>query len=232
MHTNNSYKNHYKNIFAVINQINKYKAKIYDHCIYPLIIIKRTHNYIKNFHPTNIKNIFRENIMFFENDDKSCTVIDLYLNSRIFLGYEDSYNYYDIDIDKILLFKKSDNEYIIRYNDVNRMKVVPLQLKIFNFYNELNTFANNNRVIFIYNDDKEFFRKCREIWNKIAELIGINDPRDFVETDLDYDHDEFITVDVCKNTSFIVEGNYRNKLVIVLHSVFNGYLQKSSVLHR
>ena len=86
--------------------------------------------------------------------------------------------------------------------------------------------------MYIHNDDKELFRKCREIWNKIAELIGINDPRDFVETDLDYHHDEFITVDVCKNTSFIVEGNYRNKLVIVLHSVFNGYLQKSSVLHR
>ena len=46
------------------------------------------------------------------------------------MGYEDSYNYYYIDIDKILLFKKSDNEYIIRYNDVNRMTVVPLQLKI------------------------------------------------------------------------------------------------------
>ena len=83
----------------------------------------------------------RENIMFFENDHKSCTVIDLYLNHRTFLGYEDSYNYYDIDVDKILLFKKSDNEYIIRYNDVNRMTVAPLQLKINNFYNELNTFA-------------------------------------------------------------------------------------------
>ena len=68
----------------------------------------------------------RENIMFFENDDKSCTVIDLYLSHRKFLGYEDSYNYFDVDVDKILLFKKSDNEYIIRYNDVNRMKVAPL----------------------------------------------------------------------------------------------------------
>ena len=173
-----------------------------------------------------------EKILFFETDDKSCTAINLYLNHRIFLGYEDSYNYYDIDVDKILLFKKSDNEYIIRYNDVNKMMIVPLQLKIKNFYNELNTFANNNRVMFIYNDDKEFFRKCREIWNKITELIGINDPRDFVETDSDYDDDEFIMVDVCKNTSFIVEGNYRNKLVIVLYSVFNGYLQKSLVQHR
>ena len=130
----------------------------------------------------------KENIMFYENNDESCTMVDLNLNDR-FLGYKDSCNYYDIDVDKILLFKKSDNEYIIRYNDVNKMMIVPLQLKIKNFYNELNTFANNNRAMFIYNDDKEFFRKCREIWNKITELIGTNDPRDFVETDSDYDGD-------------------------------------------
>ena len=43
--------------------------------------------------------------MFFENDDKSCTVIELYLN-KIFLGYEDSYNYYYIDIDKYYYLKK------------------------------------------------------------------------------------------------------------------------------
>ena len=121
----------------------------------------------------------QENIMLFENDDKSYTMIDLYLNDR-FLGYKDSYNYYDIDVDKILLFKKSDNEYIIRYNDVNKMMIVPLQLKIKNFYNELNTFANNNRVMLIYNDDKEFFRKCIEIWNKIIELVGINNPIDLL----------------------------------------------------
>ena len=93
-------------------------------------------------------------------------------------------------------------------------------------------FTSNITLARIHSDDKELFRKCREIWNKITELIGINDPRDFVETDSDYDDDEFIMVDVCENTSFIVEGNYRNKLVIVLHSVFNGYLQKSLVQHR
>ena len=176
-----------------------------------------------------------ENIMFFENNGKSCTVVDLYLNSRIFLGYEDSYNYYDIDIDKILLFKKSDNEYIIRYNDVNRMKVAPFQLKINNFYNELNTFANNNRVMFIYNDDKEFFRKCREIWNKITELIGINNPRDFLETDSYYDGELFIIADVHENTSFAFEDNYRygyNEVAIVLHSVINDYLKTSLVQRR
>ena len=171
----------------------------------------------------------QENIMFFENDDKSYTMVDLYLNDR-FLGYKDSYNYYDIDVDKILLFKKSDNEYIIRYNDVNKMIIAPLQLKIKNFYNELNTFANNNRVMFIYNDDKEFFRKCIEIWNKIIELIGINNPIDFVEAD---DHDKlFIMADVHENTSFVLEDNYRyghNKVVIVLHSVINDYLKTSLV---
>ena len=82
----------------------------------------------------------QENIMFFKNQDKSYTMVDLYLNNRFF-GYKDSYNYYDIDVDKILLFKKSDNECIIRYNDVNKMATVPLQLKIKNFYGGISTYA-------------------------------------------------------------------------------------------
>ena len=75
--------------------------------------------------------------MFFENDDKSYTMVDLYLNNRV-LKYKDFYNYYDIDVDKILLFKKNDNEYIIRYNNVNKITVVPLQLKINDCCNETN----------------------------------------------------------------------------------------------
>ena len=148
------------------------------------------------------------------------------------MGYKDSYNYYDIDVDKIILFKKSDNEYIFRYNNVNKMMIVPLQLKIKNFYNELNTFANNNRAMFIYNEDKEFFRKCRHIWNKIIELTGINNPIDVV--DADDDADEFIMADVHRNTSFVIEDNYRyghNKVAIVLHSIINDYL-KTLVQHR
>ena len=105
----------------------------------------------------------QENIMFFENDDKSYTMVDLYINSSRYLKYIDSYNYYDIDVDKILLFKKSDNEYFIRYNHVNKMMIVPLQLKINNSFNEINLFENNNRKMLIYNDEKEFFRKCIEI---------------------------------------------------------------------
>ena len=34
----------------------------------------------------------QENIMFFENDDRSYTMVDLYTNDR-FLGYKDYYNY-------------------------------------------------------------------------------------------------------------------------------------------
>ena len=60
-------------------------------------------------------------------------MVDLYLNDRFF-GYKHSYNYYDIDVDKILLFKKRSNKYIIRYKDVNKMTIVLLQLKIKNFF--------------------------------------------------------------------------------------------------
>ena len=79
----------------------------------------------------------QKSIMFFKNNDKSYTIVDQYLNNR-FLGYKDSYNYCDIDVNKILLFKKSDNEYIIRYNDVNKIMIVLLQLKKKNSYNETN----------------------------------------------------------------------------------------------
>ena len=157
---------------------------------------------------------------------------DLYLNHNIFFGYKDSYNYYDIDVDKILLFVKSDNEYIIRYNDVNKKKIVSLQLKMNNFYfGELHIFARNISVMLIHSDDKELFRKCREMWNRITELIGLNDPRDFVETTLDDDEDEFIMLEVEKNTN-AVRDKYRNDLVFVLHSIINDFPQTWLVKYR
>ena len=148
--------------------------------------------------------------MFFKNQDESYTMVDLCLNNRFF-GYKDTYNYCHIDVDKILSFKKSNNEYIIRYIDVNKVTIAPLQLKTKKiFFGQLHTFTNGDRVMLIHSDDKEFFRKCREIWNKITELIGINNAQDFVETTLN-DGDKFLVVDVHKNTSF-VRVNYRNKL--------------------
>ena len=74
----------------------------------------------------------QENILFFKNQNESYTMVDLYQNR--FFGYKDSYSYYDNDVDKILLFKISDGEYIIRYKDVNKLKIAPLQLKIIFFW--------------------------------------------------------------------------------------------------
>ena len=110
------------------------------------------------------------------------------------------------------------------------MTIVPLQLKISNSYNEINAFFRKNKVILIYNDDKNFFRKCIEIWDKIVELIGINNHIYFLKAD---DDDELlIIVDVHINTSFVIEYNYRyghNKVVIILHCVINDCIKTSLV---
>ena len=108
---------------------------------------------------------------------------DLYLNQIIPFGYEDSYNHDDIDVDKILLLRISDEQYFVRYNDVNKNTIVPLQLKINNYsFGGLDIFAyvDDGGVTAdadIRSDDEEFFMKCREIWNKIIELIGIMTPK-------------------------------------------------------
>ena len=87
---------------------------------------------------------------------------------------------------------------------------------------------NNITLMSIKSSDKKLFKKIREIWNKIIELIGINNAKDFVKNTIDDDADEFIMVNVHKNTSFF-EGNYRGELVIVLHSVIDSYLKASLV---
>ena len=167
-----------------------------------------------------------ENISFYEYGDGLYNMVDLYLYDKFF-GYEGSYNYYDIDVDKILIYKKSNNEYIIRCNDVNKMDVVPLQLKINNFDGEMHELKNNITLVSIQSNNKKLFRKIREIWNKIIELIGINNAKDFVKNTGD-DADEFIMVDVHKNRS-VVESNYRGELVIVSHSVIDNYLKTSLI---
>ena len=87
--------------------------------------------------------------------------------------------------------------------------------------------------MFIYNGDQKFSRKCIKIWDKIIELIGINNHIYFLKAD---DDDElFIMADVHKNTSFVIEDNYRyghNKVVIVLQSFINDGIRTSLVQHR
>ena len=85
------------------------------------------------------------------------------------------------------------------------MKIVPLQLKIKNFYGKFYELGINTRLMSIESDDKEVFKKCREICNKITESIGINNVIDFVRNNMDDDDDESIMVDVSSST-FSIEG--------------------------
>ena len=103
-----------------------------------------------------------ENIWFRKNDDESYSMDDLYLDHVRLFGYKDSYNYFYIDVKKILLSKKSYDEYIVRYYDVNKMKAVPLQLKIKNVFGDLHIFTNNDKIMFIYSNDKELFKNIEK----------------------------------------------------------------------
>ena len=159
-----------------------------------------------------------ENIMLFKNQDESYTITDLYLNHNIPFGYEDSYSYYDIDVDKILLLKTRHDEYFVRYNDVNKKKIVSLQLKIENFHLcELHMFTNGITLVPIESNDEEFFIKCREIRDTIAELMGIHNPDDFVEID-NYGN-EFIMLEIEKGTTVIRQKN-RNDLVFFFYMCY------------
>ena len=101
-------------------------------------------------------------------------MVDLYLNHNLSFGDEDFYNYYDIDVDKTLLLKESRNEYFVRYNDINKKKIVPLQVKIENFHLwKLQMCTSNFALLPIESDDKEFFIKCTEKQDKISELMDM-----------------------------------------------------------
>ena len=110
---------------------------------------------------------------------------------------------------------------------------MPLQVKINNFsLSELDIFPwtieDATAQIDIGSNDGKFFIKCKEIWNKINELMDIDNPNDFVE--IDY-YGEFIILDVEKNASDIID-KYRKELVFVFTSVFNNFPHTSLVQYR
>ena len=163
----------------------------------------------------NIK-INSKNIKLCEYNE-SYFIKDQYQKDTYF-DYEDAYYYYDIGVDKILLFKKSDDEYFIRYEDLDKT----------NIFHEIWAYNNGDKIMYIENSDKEFLKKNREIWNKIIELIDINNAPDFVQTTL-HDDSEFIEADVLENTSFVKSCCYKDKFIIVFHSVVNNYLKASLI---
>ena len=96
------------------------------------------------------------------NRNKSYFTVDQYQKDTCFYD-EDAYYHYDIDVDKISLFKQSKNKYFINYYDANKMKFVPLQLKTNNFYYEIHDDDGYNKRIYIENSGEEFFEKMREL---------------------------------------------------------------------
>ena len=116
------------------------------------------------------------------------------------------------------MLKTRHDEYFVRYNDVNKKKIVSLQLKIENFHLcELHMFTNGITLVPIESNDEEFFIKCREIRYTIAELMGIHNPDDFVEID-NYGN-EFIMLEIEKGTTVIREKN-RNDLVFFFYMCY------------
>ena len=62
-------------------------------------------------------------------------------------------------------------------------------------------------------------------------MIGIDDPTDFIETTLDDNEDEFIMLEVEKNTS-AVRDKYRNDPVFLFHSALSEFPQTLLVQYR
>ena len=111
-------------------------------------------------------------------------------------------------------------------NEVNKKKIIPLQLKIENYSLGELDFNYYTADVELESNDKEFFIKCREIQNKISKLMDIDNPDDFVIID-DYGN-ELIVLDIEKNTSAI-RDKHRNDLVFVFTSVINNSLDASLV---
>ena len=151
-------------------------------------------------------------------------IVDQYQKDTCFYA-EDAYYHFDIDVDRILLHKKSNNEYFIRYKHSNKMDIMPLQLNIKNFYCEIKKHNSSDKIIYIENCDEGFFQKMNEIWNEIVELIGINYAPDFVKYTLD--DKKYIMADVLENTNFVKSNCHKDEIIIVLHSVVSSIIKAS-----
>ena len=66
----------------------------------------------------------------------------------------------------------------------------------------------------------------KNIWNRIIELVNINNAEDFVKYTLD-DNSKFIEAAVLKNTNFVQDHCYKDKIIIVLDYVIDDILMAS-----
>ena len=121
--------------------------------------------------------------------------------------------------------KKVTKKHFIRYRHSNQMDVLPLQLKMKNFYYEIHDHNKGGKIIYIENSDDGFFQIIREIWNRITKLIGIKNAPDFVQNNL-YD-EEYIRANLLRNANFVESNCHKDEVIIVLHSVINNNLKAS-----
>ena len=121
--------------------------------------------------------------------------------------------------------KKVTKKHFIRYRHSNQMDILPLQLKMKNFYYEIHDHNKGCKIIYIENSDDGFFQIIREIWNRITKLIGIKNAPDFVQNNL-YD-EEYIRANLLRNANFVESNCHKDEVIIVLHSVINNNLKAS-----
>ena len=121
--------------------------------------------------------------------------------------------------------KKVTKKHFIRYRHSNQMDILPLQLKMKNFYYEIHDHNKCGKIIYIENSDDGFFQIIREIWNRITKLIGIKNAPDFVQNNL-YD-EEYIRANLLRNANFVESNCHKDEVIIVLHSVINNNLKAS-----
>ena len=121
--------------------------------------------------------------------------------------------------------KKVTKKHFIRYRHSNQMDILPLQLKMKNFYYEIHDHNKGGKIIYIENSDDGFFQIIREIWNRITKLIGIKNAPDFVQNNL-YD-EEYIRANLLRNATFVESNCHKDEVIIVLHSVINNNLKAS-----
>ena len=121
--------------------------------------------------------------------------------------------------------KKVTKKHFIRYRHSNQMDILPLQLKMKNFYYEIHDHNKGGKIIYIENSDDGFFQIIREIWNRITKLIGIKNAPDFVQNNL-YD-EEYVRANLLRNANFVESNCHKDEVIIVLHSVINNNLKAS-----
>ena len=155
-----------RNIFVVINQINKHNVKIYNHCTYTKIIIKKIFFFFIEYKNEWKQHKFRQ---------QKIKITDFYKNKN-----KNIFNIDDIDVNKILVSKKvsygknNSFKYFIGYNDNDIIR--PLFVKLPQMTSYINRFKDKKTKITtttmsLIVKDKQLFKNYNKIQEKIENLM-------------------------------------------------------------